>query len=557
MSKKTAIFKPDRQHQTWLFPPSLSEMIPAEHKVRLINSIIDGMNIDSILATYKGGGTSAYPPRTLLKILVYGYSERTYSSRKLEAACKENVCFMWLTGMVQPDHGTINTFRRHRLGQTVKDVFAHVLLALYERGYVKLEDYYLDGTTMESVAGRYTYVWRTNVERYKKSLLDKIAMIVSQLDELCERADEDGEPRSGPSDPGELSDGVAVKEAIGRLNTALAAKEAEAESKEQSKELSKAKTKLNNLERKQLAKLKEYERQQEVLGDRSSYSKTDEDATFMKTKDDHFKKAQAKPGYNVQVGTENHFVVNWTMHDTPSDSACFVPHMADTKSTLEGIGLPLPKSGTADGAYGNEENYNYCEENGIAAYIKYPGYYKESKGTLKQPFGPSQLYYNEKENVMICPMGQRMAYCGQREEVTKSGYKRLVSEYQAVNCVGCPLRGRCHKQKDNRIVSLSLEGRKYREQARHRLASEEGQEKKKRRNFEVEGFFGNLKANLGVRRFTLKGLDGTNIEMGLLSIATNLRRMHKLMVEQGSGLLNPIKMKAQMGSKGSKLPYSV
>lgn len=555
MSKKSAVFKPDRQHQTWLFPPSLSEMIPAEHKVRLINSIIDGMNIDSILATYKGGGTSAYPPRILLKILVYGYSERIYSSRKLEAACKENVCFMWLTGMVQPDHGTINTFRRHRLGQTVKDVFAHVLLALYERGYVKLEDYYLDGTTMESVAGRYTYVWRTNVERYKKSLLDKIALIVSQLDELCERADEGDEPKSGgsdlgESDLGELSDSEAVKKAIGRLNTALAAKEAQAESKEKSRELSKAKTKLNNLESKQLAKLKEYERQQEILGGRSSYSKTDEDATFMKTKDDHFKKAQAKPSYNVQVGTENHFVVNWTMHDTTSDSACFVPHMVDTKTTLEGIGLSLPKSGTADGAYGNEENYNYCEENGIAAYIKYPGYYKESKGTLKHPFDPSQLFFNEKENVLICPMGQRMAYCGQSEEVTKRGYKRLVSKYKAANCVGCPLRGRCHKQEGNRIVRLSLAGRKYREQARHRLSSEEGQEKKIRRNIEVEGFFGNLKANLGVRRFTLKGLEGTNIEMGLLSIATNLRRMHKIMVEQGSSLLSPIKMSAKTGEIG-------
>jgi len=545
MSKKTAVFKPDRQHQTWLFPPSLSDMIPAEHQVRLINSIIDGMNIDSILSTYKGGGTSAYPPRTLLKVLVYGYSQRIYSSRKLEASCKENVCFMWLTGMAQPDHGTINIFRRHRLGQTVKDVFAHVLLALYERGYVKLEDYYLDGTTMESVAGRYSYVWRTNVDRYKKSLLDKIALIVSQLDELCERADEEEDTKSGPSDPGELSDSDTVKEAIDRLNTALAVKETK--SKEEVRELSKAKTKLNNLERKQLAKLKEYERQQEVLGNRSSYSKTDEDATFMKTKDDHFKKAQSKPSYNVQLGTENHFVVNWTMHQTPSDSACFVRHMEDTKATLEGINLPLPESTTADGGYGNEENYNHCEENGIAAYIKYPGYYKESKGRLKNPFVASQLYFNEAQNLLICPMGQPMAYCGQVEEKTKSGYKRLVNQYEAVNCVGCPLRGRCHKQSGNRIVSLSVQGRKYREQARRRLSSEEGQEKKIRRNIEVEGFFGNLKANLGVRRFSLKGLEGTNIEMGLLSIATNLRRMHKIMVEQGVSLLSPTKMSARTG----------
>ena len=545
MSKKTAVFKPDRQHQTWLFPPSLSEMIPAEHKVRLINSIIDGMNIDSILSTYKGGGTSAYPPRLLLKILVYGYSERIYSSRKLEASCKENVCFMWLTGMMQPDHGTINIFRRHRLGQTVKDVFAHVLLALYERGYVKLEDYYLDGTTMESVAGRYTYVWRTNVDRYKKSLLNKIALIVSQLDELCERADEDEESKSGPSDGEQLSDSEAVREAIGRLNNALLARESD--SVGDAKELKKAKTKLNNLENKQLAKLKEYERQQEILGSRSSYSKTDEDATFMKTKDDHFKKAQAKPGYNVQVGTENHFVINWTMHQTPSDSVCFVPHMEDTKATLESIGLTLPDSATADGAYGSEENYTYCDNKGVEAFLKYPGYYKESKGTLKHKFAASQLYYNEEQNILICPMGQRMTCRSEKEDKTKSGFEFTINEYEAINCVGCPMRGACNKAKGNRVVSMSVQGRKYRKAARNRLATEEGVEKKKRRNIEVEGFFGNLKANLGVRRFTLKGVEGTNIEMGLLSIATNLRRMHKMLLEQGSSLLGPTKISAETG----------
>lgn len=545
MSTKRAVFKPDLQNQGLLFPPHLADMVPPHHKSRLISQIIDGMNIDSILSTYLGGGSSAYSPRMLLKVLVYAYSDRVYSSRSIEKACYENVCYMWLSGMSTPDHNTINNFRKHRMGGRVKEVFAHVLLTLHEQGYVKLDDYFLDGTILESVASRYTFVWKSNVERYKKSVLDKVAMIVSQVDALCEKADKEDEDAADGDDQGDkLSDSVAVQETIDRLNKALDCQSPS--TKEEAQEVKKAKTKLKNLENQSLPKLKEYERQQEILGDRSSFSKTDPDATFMRPKDDHFGNGQLKPGYNAQVGTENHFVVNWTMHQTPADNACFIAHLDDTESMLARIGLDLPKSITADAGYGNEETYRYCEGKEMEAYLKYTGYYKEEQGALKAPFAPSQLYYNEELNVLICPMGQHMTYCGEGEEKTASGYTRKTSRYKAVNCAGCPLRGMCHKQDDNRVVTISHKGQNYRQQARARLSTKEGRAKCLRRNAEVEGFFGNLKANLGRRRFTLKGLTGVNIEMGLLSIATNLRRLHKLSVEQGSSLLTPVVQRAKM-----------
>ena len=133
-------FKPYEQHQGMLFLPSFEELIPQEHIVRLVSRAIDGMQLDTLLNAYEGGGASNYHPKMLLKVLVYGYIDRLYSSRRLEKAARENVNFMWLTGLRAPDHNTINRFRKGQLKDTVKDVFAGVLLLLIEEGMVRLED---------------------------------------------------------------------------------------------------------------------------------------------------------------------------------------------------------------------------------------------------------------------------------------------------------------------------------------------------------------------------------------------------------------------------------
>lgn len=118
------VFKPYEQNQMWLLPPSIGELIPENHIVRLVNQAIDGMDMSKLVKAYEGGGASNYHPKMLLKALVYGYLEKLYSSRRIEKALKENICFMWLCGMQQPDHNTINRFRKGQLKNTVKDVFA-------------------------------------------------------------------------------------------------------------------------------------------------------------------------------------------------------------------------------------------------------------------------------------------------------------------------------------------------------------------------------------------------------------------------------------------------
>ena len=509
-------FKPYDQDQMWLLPPSLGELIPANHLARLVNAAIDGLDLEPILNTYKGGGSSTYHPRMLLKALVYGYIEKIYSSRKIEKALKENICFMWLCGMQQPDHNTLNRFRSGQLKGTVKDVFAQVLLLLIDQGHVKLEEYHIDGTKMESVANRYTFVWAKNVARYKASVLEKVAALVDQIEQANEEAESVAQSATKPNtDP--IEDSEALAQTITRLNEQLATELGN------SKRLQK---KLDKLEKEHLPKLRQYEEQERKLDGRSSYSKTDEDATFMRMKDDHMKNGQLKPGYNVQLGTQDQFIINYTLHQSTVDAPVFIEHMDNTKALLNEIGYAMPQRISGDAGYGFEQNYDYLEAEGLDNYLKYPGFFKEQqKKYQNNPFLVANLYYHAEQDYYICPMGQRLNYWYTGKAQKKSGYQATFRFYRAQRCEGCPLRGQCYKgKKDQRVIRVNQNLNRHRQKARENLWSLRGIRIRKKRNVDVEPVFGHLKACRGFRRFMLRSLAKVNIELGLLAIAHNIKK---------------------------------
>jgi transposase len=508
------VFKPYEQNQMWLLPPSLGELIPEHHIVRLVNEAIEGMDMSLIVKAYEGGGASNYHPKLLLKALVYGYIEKVYSSRKIEKALKENICFMWLCGMQQPDHNTINRFRKGQLKNTVKDVFAQVLLYLIEKEVVKIEDYYVDGTKIESAANRYTFVWAKNVARYKKGLLEKIANLVEQID----RANESEEAQALRDEQGVplIQDSEGLQSTICKLNEQL---------EDEFGRNKKLKKQLKKLEEEHLKKLQEYEEHERKLRGRSSYSKTDEDATFMRMKEDHMKNGQLKPAYNIQIGTSEQFIINYTIHQTTTDWPIFIPHMEDSRKLLEQIGQPLPKRVVADAGYGSEQNYDYIAEQGIENYMKYPGFFQEQKKRFKQnTFLSQNLFFNEAEDFYVCPMGQRLTYRYTKTVKSKLGYESKIRVYQAGRCEGCPLRGMCHKAQTNRMVNRNQNLQKHRKQAKENLWSLPGIRLRKQRNFDVEAVFGHIKSNRGFKRFLLRSMPKVNIEFGLLAIAHNIKK---------------------------------
>jgi len=166
----TPIFKSYNPGQLFLLPPSVEELIKANHPVRVVHQIIERINIDPLLAEYPGGGTTSYHPKMMLKVIVFAYLSNIYSSRKIEAALEENIHFMWLSGMSKPDHNSINRFRSDRLQKPLKEIFVQIVQLLAAEGLLDIKELYTDGTKIEANANRYTFVWGKAAERSRERI---------------------------------------------------------------------------------------------------------------------------------------------------------------------------------------------------------------------------------------------------------------------------------------------------------------------------------------------------------------------------------------------------
>jgi transposase len=168
MKRKPAapVFKPYVMNRVALMPPSYDEKIPADHLVRVVNEAVEKIDLSSLLAKYPGGSRSSYHPKMLLKVLVYAYAEKIYSSRRIAKALRENIYFMWISGESTPDFRTINDFRGSRMKGVIGEVFGAVLEQLVAGGHVQLEHYFLDGTKIEADANKHKVVWAKRRETY-------------------------------------------------------------------------------------------------------------------------------------------------------------------------------------------------------------------------------------------------------------------------------------------------------------------------------------------------------------------------------------------------------
>jgi transposase len=508
MVQLTPVFKPYNQHQSMLLPPSLDELIPLDHPVRIVNDVINRISITALLSAYKNDGCSSYHPQMLLKILVFGYVSNTYSSRKLETACKENINYMWLSAMNFPDHNTINRFRGVRLKDALRNIFEEVVQLLASEGLLSIEEVYTDGTKIEANANKYTFVWKkaiaTNKEKMKKQLTD----IWQYAQTVATNEDDLPEPPDFTTINKEK-----VQATVDKLNEVLATKSAVEK---------KVKAKLQYATKHYPTNIEKYETQEAILGQRNSYSKTDTDATFMRIKEDHMKNGQLKPAYNVQISTSNQYIVNYTIHPNPTDTTTLVAHIAQHEKSF----AEAPKIITADAGYGSEENYSLLEQKAITAYVKYGMFDKEQHENYnnKHPFKADKLFYNKDKDCYTCPMGQPMNYIGEVVRKTSTGFEQKLKRYQAQNCATCPLNGACHKSKGNRIIEINENLQKHKSIAYELLNSEEGIKHRKKRCCDVEPVFGNIKQNHGFKRFMLRGEQKVTIEWGLLSIAQNIRK---------------------------------
>ena len=502
------VFKADHQRQAMLLPPDLNDLVATNHPVRIVNAVLDKIDITALLKMYKPGGTSSYHPRMLLKVLIYGYINNVYSSRKIEEAVSQNINYMWLSGMSKPDHNTINRFRGKRLANTLKPIFNQVVLLLCEEGLLSIRDLYTDGTKIEASANRYSFVWgkaiKTSRERIKQ-----------QLGELWHYAESIAASELDDTDPSGFDkiDAEKVDQAIEAINGAL-------KDKAVSKEV---RQKLNYAKKNWPAALHKYEQQEKIMGpQRSSYSKTDTDATFMRLKEDHMKNGQLKPAYNVQLSTNNQYIASYSVHQNTTDTNTLADHISQHIKDYK----VKPSSITADAGYGSEQNYQWLERKGITAYVKHNHFDRNqhTKTQNKTPYATDKLTYDPQQDRYLCPSGKAMKNKGAFKRYNRNGYAQMITRYATNKCASCPLQEACNPNRNHRSIEVNHNLNRLKQQADKRLKSKRGIQKRKQRCYDTEPVFANIKHNHHFKRFMLRGIKKVSVETGLLAIAHNLRK---------------------------------
>ena len=391
-----------------VLPLDVETIIPEDDSVRTLMRIAERINYTKLSGAYERENPREATPKQMFLLVVLGYMEGKYSTRKIEKACRTDTRFMWiLGGKPAPDHTRISRFLQRISGGILEDLFYQVVHLLHEDGEIACEHLFVDGTKIEANANRYTFVWRKRVENGITKLAEKREKLTAELRTryafALEEAKETEEILFQLKRLAEER-GISFVHGSGKRKTQLQ-RDIEA-----LKEL--------------LQKEQEYAEHMEILGKRNSYSKTDHSATFMRMKDDHMQNGQLKPGYNVQLGIEAEYIVGVDVSSDLNDTHALLPLV----KRMEEKGGIKHQDVTTDSGYETEETYSGMARRGQTAYIKPQDHEKRKKRSFRQnAYLWENMPYDKKKNCFTCPAGKEMRFGGVSKWKTKSGSEQQIS----------------------------------------------------------------------------------------------------------------------------------
>ena len=489
-------FKSYDQNQSMLLPPFLADCLPSDHFAFVVNAAVESLDLEEIIKTYSSEGSPAYNPRLMIKILFYGYAEGVVASRKIERATYENNAFRYLAANAQPDHGTINLFRKAHLSR-LGDIFAQIVLLCDRLDMVDLSDISIDGTKIKASA--------STKNLFDQERIDKLRERINRSLEEAVKLDEEEDKLYGDKkgyrqipealiDPQERT--RIIKETLEKIKLE---KLAEAEKKIKGKQ-AKAKTKEEKGQKK----------------NRTSNT-TDPDANLMKMKDGSY-----RMGYNIQLSSSRQIITGYAVNSELSDAGQLQPMIRETESTT---GQKV-KTVKADSAYFSKNELEFCQENAIDAYIpdtmKSVEEKQERDSTIPE-YDRRKFRYDPEHDQFICPQGQPLVF---------SNLDKVKGrKYIGANCGDCPVKAQCTQGK-RRHLCYDPKMEKMRTEMRDKLNAPEGKAKYLERLSEIEPVYGDLKQNRGFTKFHTRGKPMVLIETGLYSIAHNLVKIFNHLKKQ-------------------------
>lgn len=520
-------------------PLNVDYIIPNNDSVRLLGQIVEEMNLGEIYQSYSRFRKNQASPKQMLKILLYGYMNRLYSSRAIETACRRDINFMYLLeGAPVPDHATIARFRSVHFAPSAENILAQMTRLLADNGEISFKNLFIDGTKLESVANKYTFVWKKAVTKNLQKLMDKIPKLFHEVETHfgIKIVYENQIKQYHLKKLWKKLKKLQVEEGIGFVHGAGKKKSP----------LQKYFERLTEYR----ARLKKYTQYLHILGERNSFSKTDPDATFMRMKEDAMKNGQLKPAYNIQFGVDSEYIV-WIMAGAqPTDTTTLIPFLDSFK---QAVGHVYPNI-VADAGYESEENYVYLEKNVQAAYIK-PANYEQSKTrSYQKDIGRREnMVYDEAGDSYLCSNNKRLVKTGTRKSKSKTGYTSEKTCYACEDCSGCALKSKCIKGNNSKLpleartkhFEVSKTFQQKREEAKARIITEEGKLLRMNRSIQAEGAFGEIKADMEFRRFLCRGNQNVLAESILLGLAHNVNKLHnKIQCDRCKSHLHALKKTA-------------
>jgi transposase len=340
--------------QSLLLPPSLRDWLPEGHLVHFISDVVDQLDLEAFYRRYAGDGRRKQPfePQMMVKVLLYGYANGTFSSRKLAKRIEEDVAFRMLAGGNFPSHRTIADFRKLNL-EAFQDVFVQVVRFAQEAGLVRMGTIATDGTKVKANASKHKAMSYGRMVEEEKRLEKEIADLTKQAE--LEDAQEDaefGEDVRGDELPEDLRHRESRLKKI---------KEAKERLEQRQTESDKKKGRVSDDGQVNRETGRPYKRRFGVPPDRAQENFTDTDSRIMKT-GDGFNQC-----YNGQIVVDDtaQIIVANRLTQSAADSAQLLPNIVEAFACT-GV---CPSVVLADAGYRSEENFVELEACGVDGYV--------------------------------------------------------------------------------------------------------------------------------------------------------------------------------------------
>jgi transposase len=470
------IFREYSQCQGLLLPPSLDEFVPEDHEVRIVNEVVDTMDLSPLFTKYEGGGAPAYHPAMMLKVIIYAYSRDIYSSRSIAQELKTDTAFMFLSGLQFPDFRTICLFRSEH-ADVLPNLFVEVVRLCATLGMVGLGHIAFDGTKLKANASVRQTRDRDSLEREMERIKEQMREMIeasAKIDEMEDLIYPDG-------DGSEIA--VELRKKEYRLKKLQEAMEV--------------------LEREKLEKV----------------NVTEPDSRLMKDS-----RGVIQPSHNGQIAVDDkeQVIVAADVSQNATDHAEFKPMVEQVEQNLGA----LPDKGTADAGYSSYDNLEYAEVKGLDLYM--PDNFLEAldeKEEGEKRYHKSNFPYDEARDTYICSQGKELK---RWVEQKREGKPPLIV-YRGESCRQCSVREQCTA---GEARTVSRDGREpLLEAMRQKLRSEEGKRSYAKRGYTVEPVFGEIKWDGRKLSMDLRGSVKVRGEFSLLCLVHNVKKIIKKVLD--------------------------